>query len=77
MIEAGRFPGRGRVANGAISRKRREHMPGTHDGIVICLMAGDALDRRPLIAVVLVALRAENGSVRAGQRELSFGMVKR
>ena len=69
MIEAGRFPGGGRVADDAIGRKCREHMLGAQDGIVVCLMAGVALDRRPLIAIhVALAARfcrmsASNGIV--------------
>jgi hypothetical protein len=76
VIEAGRPPCCGCMADGAVRGKRRKHVPGTHDSVVICLMAGNTLRRRPLIAVVLMALRAKDGSVSSCQWELRLRVIK-
>ncbi len=58
MVEARRFPSRRRMAHGAVRGKIGNDMLGAHDIIVVRLMAGNTLRRRPLIPVVLMALRA-------------------
>ena len=68
MVKRGRVPGRGRVANGAVRREAGGDVVGTCGRGEVGLMAGVARGRRRDVVVVGVALRAGDGSVRAGER---------
>jgi hypothetical protein len=48
-----------------------------HDIVIISLMAGNTLRRRPLITVVEMTLRTGDGGVSSRQRELRLGMIER
>ncbi len=70
MVKAGWLPGHCCMADGAVRRKVRKHMLRTYHIIVVGLMAGDALGWSALVAIVLVALRAQHGGMCSCQWEL-------
>jgi hypothetical protein len=78
VIEAGRRPGRGGVANLAILRESGGHVVRIRGRLVVLGVTTGAGHIQAGVNPARVALRARGSNVRAGQRELGLrGVIKR
>jgi hypothetical protein len=69
MIESGRSPGAGRVAQSAVRGEARSHVSGVRGPCEVSLVAPVAGRRQCCVVVVGMALRTGNGRMRTSQRE--------